>query len=79
MPYRKENLQALLPKVGDSLMKIPTMNKERGLKDPPPLPCKVEYVNRDHLWYQVRFNNGYTECYKVPELETKKTVGGFYR
>ena len=71
MPYRKEDLQALLPEVGDRLMKKPTMDKAAGMSDPPPLPCVVEYVHRDHMWYMVRFWKGYTECYKVPEIEKK--------
>lgn len=69
----KEELQAFLPNVGDELMRKPTMcNTTLGLERPKPQPCIVEYVNREHLWYKVRFvETGLTECYKYPEILTK--------
>lgn len=64
-----EDAQAMLPEAGDELLRIPTLHKSLGLTQSPLRPCVVEYVNREHLWYMVRFEDGYTECYKVPALE----------
>lgn len=64
----KEATRALLPEVGDKLMRTPNAYKVWGLDNPRPRPCVVEEVNRDHLWYRVRFaDTGFTECYKVPD------------
>lgn len=65
----KDAVRALLPNVGDVLIKKPYVyNATIGLERPKPQRCVVEYVNRDHLWYKVRFEGGWTECYKAPEL-----------
>lgn len=58
-----EDTRAMLPKVGDRLILAPTLHK--GLKNCAmlPRPCVVEYVNEEHLWYQVRFDLGFTECF----------------
>lgn len=65
----KEATQALLPEVGDELMRTPNTEKSWGMSNPRPRKCVVEQVNRDHLWYRVRFpDSGLTECYKVPDF-----------
>ena len=61
----------MLPKVGDKMARVPTLYKSPGMTDLPLLPCVVDYVNVEHLWYRVRFESGLRECYKVPELETR--------
>ena len=73
MQHYKEELQEFLPNVGDTLERVPTVyNSTIGLERPKPQPCIVEYVNREHLWYKVRFvKTGLTECFKVPEFLTK--------
>lgn len=65
--YTKEDVQAMLPKVGDRLMRVPPVHgtdriKQAGL----PQLCTVEDVHAEHLWYRVRFNKGYCACYKMP-------------
>jgi len=70
--YTKETAKALLPKVGDQLIRKPEMHSSIGVADIHPMPCVVEYVNEEHLWYQVRFEAGYTQCYKVPERGREK-------
>ena len=65
----KEALRALLPNVGDVLIRKPHLHKSLGIETPTPRPCVVEYVNRENLWYRVRFDNGTYECYKVPHIE----------
>lgn len=64
----KETAQSLLPEVGDILIKKPHLHKSLGIEQPVPRLCTVVFVNRDHLWYRVRFDNDTYECYKVPEL-----------
>lgn len=62
----KEALQAMLPKVGDRLIRRPTMNNSLSFSVAPPLPCVVVYVNAERLWYLVQFERGYRQAYKVP-------------
>ena len=70
-----KDAQNLLPKVGDKLRKAPTIVHLRGLIQTAEVQeCEVVEVHRDHLWYRVKFKNGFTECYKVPE--EKPTAGG---
>jgi len=58
----------LLPKVGDKLRKAPTIVHLRGLSQEGKVQdCEVVEVNTRGLWYRVKFENGFTECYKVPE------------
>lgn len=67
--------RSLLPKVGDVRMEIPTIYKASSCVEPtaqPPEECVVVEVNAAHLWYRVRFNNGWHECYKVPRLKIGK-------
>ena len=62
----------LLPKVGDKRMEYPTIDEDTtvaaviGAKTAQ--PCTVIEVNRAHLWYRVKFENGVVECYKVPKV-----------
>ena len=64
----KKDVQNMLPKVGDKMKKRPTIIHLRGLTQEAPLQdCVVVEVNREHLWYRVRFESGAHECYKVPE------------
>lgn len=65
-PYTKEELRALLPKVGDKLMRRQQIGYPR-CELSGPRSCVVTYVNEKHLWYEVQFRNGFRECYKVPE------------
>lgn len=64
-----ENARAELPKVGDRLMLPPTLHKGLGNTQARPRPCVVEYVNEEKLWYIVRFDMGFRECFRVPEIE----------
>lgn len=64
----KYEVARLLPKVGDKFRKAPTIVYLRGMTHNATVQeCEVVEVNRAHLWYRVRFANGFTECYKVPE------------
>lgn len=77
MLLTKKQAQARLPKVGDHLTRVPKLHKTLGMTTIEPQPCTVEYVHTQHLWYRVRFPNGWRECYKVPELPYE--VGGGVR
>lgn len=70
-PYSKKELRAMLPKVGDVLMKRQTFESTNNHELSEPKSCKVVYVNEKHLWYRVQFRNGCHECFKVPEIEKK--------
>lgn len=67
--YTVKEARAMLPKVGDKLMRVPTLHDSPGFGQPAPRACTVIQVNEAHLWYRVRFANGLEECYKVPELK----------
>lgn len=69
MPYSKEELRSFLPSVGDRLVHTPHLHKSLGIESPTPKSCVVVYVNRDHLWYEVEFEDGFRESYKVPLLD----------
>lgn len=65
-----EEARSMLPKVGDRLLRVPTLHKSLSMTRAKPHLCTVTHVNRERLWYSVRFDRyGYTESYKVPELE----------
>ena len=65
-----EEAQAMLPQVGARLWKVPTLHKSLGMTESGLRPCVVTYVNREHLWFEVLFEDyGYAESYKVPELK----------
>lgn len=59
----KSDVIALLPKVGDILMKKPTtgVTKEK---------CKVIFVHPSHLWFAAEFgvdaDYKFVECFKLP-------------
>lgn len=68
------NAERLLPNVGDTLMEVPTKEANFpgiGCSKMRPQKCRVVEVNRAHLWYRVQFENGHTECYKVPAVRDK--------
>ena len=73
-PYSKEELKAMLPKVGDTLMRRQTICCP-GMREPSKLKnCKVVYVNEEHMYYTVQFQNGCRESFKVPEKEGRKRI-----
>lgn len=55
-----------LPEVGDVLTRIPTLPDK--VRAPEPAKCTVTYVNKDHMYFLVVFENGFRECYKVPGI-----------
>lgn len=69
----KENLMEKLPSIGDTLTHIPTIltvgNVRCKIK---PCECKVTYVNKEKLWYEVIFTEGpiigIKECYHLPKI-----------
>jgi hypothetical protein len=72
-----EEMRARLPKVGDRRLDIPTVDETARtiVKDnSAPQRYIVIEVNRAHLWYRVRFENGFTECYKLPKYKTDREV-----
>ena len=66
-----DDARAQLPRVGDRRMEIPTIADGSGYNEKPQ-PCVVIEVNEAHLWYIVRFENGFRESYKVPRLTTQR-------
>lgn len=74
-----KDARTLLPKVGDKRMEVPTVWKSSGCTEQaniPPQPCTVVEVNREHLWYRVRFeDSGWHECFKVPRLKLRRDGG----
>lgn len=68
-PYSKEELKAMLPKVGDVLMRKQTIGCTSADGPTKPRSCKVVYVNEEHLYYRVQFRNGCYECFKVPDIK----------
>lgn len=67
-----EQARAQLPKVGDVRVETPTIDQTSGIHiAKKPMKGVVVYVNREKLWYTVRFENGTRESYKVPILNTE--------
>ena len=64
----KAELIELLPRVGDTRLEIPTIVEGRQYSRLP-RRCTVVEVNRAHLWYRVKFENGFHETYKMPFKE----------
>lgn len=64
----KEEVRAMLPRVGERRMEVPTVLMEKSYNKEP-RPCVVTYVNRRHLWYEVKFKDGTRESYKLPRIE----------
>ena len=71
-PYSKEQLRAMLPKVGDVLMRRQVLSGKTDSEPSKLKSCKVVYVNEKNLWYCVQFENGCRQGFKVPELEGRK-------
>lgn len=71
----KEELQAMLPQLGEQRMETPTLRKMQGVSEARPQPCKVVYIHPDHLYYTVEFRNGVRESYKVPTDEMLRQRG----
>lgn len=60
-------VRRMLPKVGDRLERVPVVHGTAKIEQRlAPRPCTVVEVNREHLWYRVRFDTGYCACYKLP-------------
>lgn len=63
-----EDARAMLPQVGDKLLRKPVIlgymsSSERDLQE-----CVVTYVNRAHLWYEVQFkSSGFKQGFKAIE------------
>lgn len=71
----KDEVRSLLPNVGDVRMEIPVTTGKYGI-EVQPMECQVVEVNRDHMWYRVRFtDSGLTECYKLPKPK-RAQLGG---
>ena len=64
----KEEIRDQLPHVGDRRMEVPTILAEKSYNKEP-RPCVVTYVNRRHLWYEVKFQDGTRESYKLPRIK----------
>lgn len=62
----KDEARAMLPQVGDTLIRRPSWSNHLGMCGSPPKRCVVIHVNEEHLWYMVQFEAGYRQCYKVP-------------
>jgi hypothetical protein len=74
--FTKDELKAMLPKVGDKRTEKPTACRVPGVPVKKQ-PCVVIEVNQEHLWYRVRFEWGGIECYKLPETKPLSwEVGG---
>ena len=70
----KQAAKALLPKVGDVRMEVPTITDRMDICAPE--ECVVVEVHPDHLWYRVRFTaTGFIECYKVPKTKRQEWEG----
>ena len=66
----KVRLSVKLPKVGDHLKRVMTI--DRYDSGPPYIlePCVVAYVNDKNGWYEVEFiDNKLRECYNVPTFD----------
>lgn len=69
-PLHPEQLRTKLPKVGETMKRVPEFMRYDDHAKPEPMACQVVYVNRAHLWYSVRFQaGGFRESYKLPEKD----------
>lgn len=76
-----EEVQTLLPKVGDTRWEVPTIDETTAVchaKRKKGQRCTVVAVNTDHLWYEVEFESGLRECYKLPKVKPEQ-LGGLSR
>lgn len=71
-----ETAREMLPKVGDRLLRVMTYATTCMTVKPQPQWCTVVFVHEANRWYEVEFDNGLRECYKVPEAPS---VGGVFR
>lgn len=66
-PYTKEELRAMLPKVGDHRMEKMTAATNAQISALPPQPCTVVEVNEHAHWYRVQFDKtGICQRFKLP-------------
>lgn len=72
---RPEDVQAMLPKVGDRMTLTPTLHKSLGICTPRPREAVVVFVHPKHHWYMVRFDNGLRECFKLPQPTVRSHWG----
>ena len=72
----KDCVRALLPVVGEERFEKPLFSNHNDVWKVKPRKCIVVDVNRAHLWYAVRFENGIRETYKVPRLRAEVNVPG---
>ena len=76
----KDTIRERLPKIGDKLKLIPTLNNPGNytlLNPIDPQDCTVVYVNKEHLWYEVEFDvngNKFRESYKLPEIVDEEDI-----
>lgn len=65
-----DDVRASLPCVGERLMRRPTYFQGFYSRNDVAVekPCVVTYVHRRNLWYEVQFESGIKECYKLPEV-----------
>lgn len=67
---RKTKMVMTLPKVGDRLSRCITKCKYDDVFSDGPFPCKVVYVNEDHHWYKVKFDEfDLEECFGLPVFD----------
>lgn len=67
--FSVEQLQSMLPKVGDRLMKPMARSSTFSTEVIAPEPCIVVEVNKEYLWYRVCFDKtGLHQCFKLPEM-----------
>ena len=64
----KAEVREMLPRVGDRRMEVPTILADKS-HNKELRPCVVTYVNRRHLWYEVKFQDGTRESYKLPRIK----------
>ena len=59
--FTPEMLQKKLPAVGDYVKKRMCTGTHINRHQ----MCRVTYVNRDHLWYEVEFPSGVRQAYRL--------------
>ena len=58
-------VREMLPKIGERMMLIPTVQTFPDIR-PERYPAVVVEVCRRRMWFRVRFDCGFCECYKLP-------------
>ena len=64
-PDRRADYQAMLPKVGDKMIRKIDAGNTHGLGDAKAHEAVVTYVNKEHLWYMLRFPCGVQQAYRL--------------